>query len=173
MPQYIAHSYAMQTAGPPTLIAVAAATMKTLLQVQTPSTRYAEILGWGFDFDGAVAAAPVSVELIDTAAIAATMTTAHVASGVQPLDGITAGFNVASLVTLGTGATGFNASAEGTIVASRSLDTPQYPPSQPYAMWFPEGRLPAVGPSRNFRVRARSLAAAPTVNMSAWVAWRE
>ena len=81
--------------------------IKTLLQIATPSTREIQIVSWGISFDGSAAATPGTVELIQTD-VAATVT-AHVASGVVPLD---AGWP-ASLVTLGTSGDGLHRQRRG------------------------------------------------------------
>src|SRR5262245_27138915 len=86
--------------------------IKTMLQVATPSTRQLQVIAWGFTIDDPPGADGV-IELLDTD-VAATVT-AHVAAGVQPL---TPG-QPASLVTLGTTATGHTATAEGTITHTR------------------------------------------------------
>ena len=71
-----------------------------MLQLATPSTRMARLISAGFSLDDPPGADAV-FELLQTD-VAATVT-AHVAAGVQPLD---AGIP-ASLMTLGTAATGY------------------------------------------------------------------
>ena len=56
-------------------------TIKTMLQIATPSTRQCQILAWGFTVDDPPGADAV-IELLQTD-VAATVT-AHVAAGVQP-----------------------------------------------------------------------------------------
>src|SRR6185369_497507 len=91
-------------------------TIKTMLQIATPATRQIVILAWGFTLDDPPGADAI-FELIQTD-VAATVT-AHVASGVQPVNpGMPA-----SLMTLGTSATGFTASAEGTPAATKIFDS--------------------------------------------------
>lgn len=87
--------------------------IKTMLQVATPATRQLQIVSWGYTLNGPPNGA---IELIQTD-VAATVT-AHVPSGVQPLDPNAP----ASLVTLGTGATGYTATVEGAITAARLFD---------------------------------------------------
>lgn len=146
-------------------VALAAGTIKTLLQIQTPATMPITIVEWGISFDGTSAGVPVSVSLLTTAAIAATVT-AHVAAGVPPLSDTAE----ASKMTLGTAGTGYNASAEGTIAASRTLDTQLVSPMGAYLKQWPLGREPRVPASTILRVRATAPAA---VNAIAWVAWEE
>src|SRR5687768_16807788 len=89
--------------------------IKTMLQIATPSTRQIQLIAWGFSIDDTAGADGV-VELLQTD-VAATVT-AHVASGVQPLDPN----SPASLMTLSTTATGYTATAEGSTTASRVFD---------------------------------------------------
>lgn len=144
-------------------------TIKTLLQIATPSTRQLQIISWGYTLDklpGAVG----TIELIQTD-VAATVT-AHVAAGVQPLDPNAP----ASLMTLGAAATGYAASAEGTTTASRVFDTDEIAITaglQPLTwdyQFMPDER-PIVAVSKFLRVRITT----PTsgVNALAWVVWDE
>ena len=87
--------------------------IKTMLQVATPTTRQLQVVSWGYTLNGPPNGA---IELIQTD-VAATVT-AHVASGVQPLDPNAP----PSLVTLGAAATGYTATVEGAITATRLFD---------------------------------------------------
>jgi uncharacterized protein YaiE (UPF0345 family) len=141
--------------------------IKTLLQIQTSATRPLLVTEWGISFDGNVANVPIQVELIDTYAIAATVT-AHVAAGVQAFDALSD--TPASTVTLGTGATGYNASAEGTITQTRYGDLQLVAPTNQYVKQFPLGREFYLPVSHNLRVRVTS---ATSVNAYAYVIWQE
>lgn len=145
--------------------------IKTMLQIATPATRQLQIVSWGFSIDAAPATTGVGVvELLDTD-VAATVT-AHVAAGVQPL----VPGQPASLMTLGTTATGFTASGEGTPAASRLHDATEIagvsngamPISYTY-QFMPDER-PIVAVSRFLRVRVTFSAA---VNMLCFVVWDE
>lgn len=166
MTLYIAQNGAMQTAA--ALVPTATGTaIKTHLQIATPTTQKLSIIEWGISFDGFAAALPIRCELIDTAAINATMTTAHAATGVQPYKDSGA---PASAVTLGTAATGFNASAEGTIVASRIFDVQFIAPTNQYIKQWPLGREPELAISRFLRIRTTSAA---SVNCYCYIVWEE
>src|SRR5262249_38484727 len=98
--------------------------------------------------------------------------TAHVASGVQPLDPNAP----ASLLTLGTSATGYTGSAEGSTTAARVFDTValsstsgESPLHYAY-QWMPDER-PIIAISKFLRVRATT----PTtgVDLRCWVTWDE
>jgi hypothetical protein len=165
----VANSYITFNGPKPTTAAITPVTtgtaVKTLLQLATPSTRQMRVVEWGISFDGSAAATPGKVELIDTN-VAATVT-AHVAAGLMPHNEPLA---PASLLTLGTTATGYTASAEGTITASRVLDYQQIAPTGQYVKQFPLGREPEVAVSRFLRVRVTFAAA---VNAVCYVIWEE
>jgi hypothetical protein len=145
--------------------------IKTMLQLATPSTRQMQLISWGFTLDAAPATTGEGViELVQTD-VAATVTQ-HAAAGLQPLEPNCP----ASLLTLGTSATGYTATAEGTTTASRSFDTVKvsgvsngaWPTSYAW-QWMPDER-PTVAVSKFLRVRATFSAA---VNMLCWVVWDE
>src|SRR5688572_22234603 len=126
--------------------------IKTMLQLATPSTRQIQLISWSFTLDDPPGADGV-IELIQTD-VAATVT-AHVASGVQPLDPNAP----ASLLTLGTSATGYTATAEGSTTASRTFDAVSLSSvsgeSGPtYTYQFMPDERPIIAVSRFLRVRA-------------------
>jgi hypothetical protein len=146
--------------------------IKTMLQISTPSTRQLKVVSWGFSIDAAPATTGVGVvELIQTD-VAATGGTAHVAAGVQPLDPNAP----ASLVTLGTGNTGYTFTVEGTTVASRLFDAQEIAGvsngAAPinYTYQFMPDERPIVAVSKFLRVRVTFSAA---VNMLTWITWDE
>jgi hypothetical protein len=140
--------------------------IKTLLQIATPSTRGIQVVEWGISFDGSAAATPIKCELLETGAVAATVT-AHVAAGVQPFNDSGA---PASLVTLSTTATGYTSSGEGTISAVRMFDAQLVAPTNQYLKQFPLDEGPDVGVSKFLRVRVTAAAA---VNALCYVVWKE
>lgn len=162
--QYIAWNFVAPTTAAPVPVTTGTA-IKTMLQIATPATEDLVVIRWGITFDGTSAAAPIKCELIETD-VAATVT-AHVAAGVVPT---TRANDVASLVTLGTAATGYTASAEGTTTASRLLDFQQVAPNGGYVFQFPLEQEPMVRASKFLRVRVTAAAA---VNASCFVEWRE
>lgn len=143
--------------------------IKTMLQLATPSTRMIQLIAWGYSIDDPPGADAV-IELLQTD-VAATVT-AHVAAGVQPL---TPGAP-ASLLTLGTSATGYTSSSEGTTTAARVFDaqslssTSQESPLTYAYQWMPDER-PIVDVSKFLRVRATTPTTA--VDMRCWVVWDE
>ncbi len=127
--------------------------LKTVLQVK-PVTKDLVCCGWAISADGASAGAPIQVELIDVD-VAATVTT------LTPIlwENEDA---VAALAVGGTSATGYNATAEGSVTASRLLDACELRPDGGlYALWFP--RPPKVAAGRFLRIRCRYGAATPNV----------
>lgn len=168
------HRYKVFNAPMATTAATASVTtgtaIKTMLQIATPSTRQIQLISWGYSIEAGPATGPLKTELIQTD-VAATVT-AHVASGVQPLDPNAP----ASLMTLGTSATGYTASAEGTTAASRLFDFVTVGPNSSSAatldysyQWMPDER-PIVAVSKFLRVRATFATAA---NMICWVVFDE
>lgn len=158
----------MPTAAAMSAVATGAA-IKTLLQIATPSTRQLQIIAWGYTLSG-LPGATGTVELLQTD-VAATVT-AHVAAGVQPLDPNAP----ASLVTLGTSATGYTATAEGSTTATRVFDTDQISTTAGatlvnYDYQFMPDERPIVAVSKFLRVRITT----PTsgVNALTWVVWDE
>jgi hypothetical protein len=126
--------------------------IRTMLQLATPASRMIQILEWGFSLDDPPGADGV-VELLQTD-VAATVT-AHVASGVINLDPN----GTASLLTLGTSATGYTATAEGSTTAARvfdavSLSSVSGESGLSYVRTFMPDDRPIVAVSRFLRVRA-------------------
>lgn len=168
MHRYKCFNGAMPTAAAQPKVTTGTA-IKTMLQIATPSTREIQLISWGFSLD-AVPASAGEVELIQTD-VGATITQ-HVASGIQALDPNAP----ASLMDISsTTKTGYTATVEGTVAATRTFDMNNIPPSAGAAdlvyayQWMPDER-PIVAISRFLRVRATFGSA---VNMTCWVTWDE
>ena len=137
--------------------------IKTLLQVKSG---YAAILPkvveWGISFDGFAAAQPIIVELLTTGTVAATVT-AHVAAGIQNLNpkGVTP--TTGNPFTLSTTGTGYTASAEGTVTATRLLDVQHIAPTNQYVKQWPLGREIAFDPANYLRIRVKAAAAVTAI----------
>lgn len=128
--------------------------IKTLLQMEPK--KIAKIVEWGISFNGSAAATPVKVELLETD-VAATVT-AHVEANIGKMDNL--GELAADAVTFGTTDTGYTATAEGTITASRLLDAPQFiAPTSQFIKQFPLGREPKVDKGKWARIRVHAPAA--------------
>ena len=145
-----------------TATAAVSGTVKTILQLQ--NTKKMRIVEWGYVFTS-TPTAPVTMELIETGAIYATVTTLVAAHAYNDV-----GASTTSL-TFGVSATGFNASAEGSITATRllaqTMDTASY-----FKQQFPLGREPEVTASNFLRIRATPNTAAATTVLC-YVAWEE
>lgn len=145
----------------PTTAAFAAVTtgtvIKTLLQIKP--FNLVKIVEWGISFDGSAAATPIKVELLETGTVFATVT-ASVDNDVFKYKPV-ADQAVASIsgLTLGTAATGYTASAEGTIVATRMFDLQFIAPTNQYVKQFPLGREPIVTLASSGRIRVTAGAA--------------
>lgn len=169
---YKTHNAAMATTAV-TAKVTTGTSLKTMLQLSTPSTRGIWIVSWGFSVDAPPATTGTGVvELIQTD-VAATVT-AHSASGVQPQDPDAP----ASLLTLGVSNTGFTSTSEGTPTATRLFDFTDiagvsngaWPTKYSYNFLLDDGELPRVDVSSFLRVRVLFSAA---VNMNCWIKHRE
>jgi len=137
--------------------------LKTMLQLKPFNTM--KIVAWGLSFSGFAAAAPIRCELIETGSVFATVT-AHVDADVMKMASVEdAAASVAGL-TLGTTATGYTSSSEGTITASRLFDAIQVPPSGQIAIQFPLGREPKMIIGNATRIRVHAPAA---VDCICWI----
>jgi hypothetical protein len=158
----------MPTTSPIATVATSAVsgTRKTLLQIRTGTSQKVRVIEWGYGFDTAPAN-NVRMELLETGSVGATVT-AHVAAGVMPYsDSGAPGSNV----QLGTTHTGYNASAEGSITATRLLDF-HYENGLFFKQQYPLGREPEVGADKFLRLCATPTSAA-AVNMWAYIIWEE
>ena len=133
--------------------------IKTLLQVKPSATIVARIVEWGISFDGSAAATPIKVELLETD-VAATVI-AHVAAGIVKLDAaaLHGGDPTTNLLPVGTTSTGYTASGEGSITASRVFDVQYIAPTNQYVKQFPLGREPLIDISKFARIRVTAGAA--------------
>ena len=133
--------------------------IKTMLQVSTSATINAKIVEWGISFDGSAAATPIKCELVETSG-AATVT-ASVTADITRLDGpaLAGGDPVTNLLPVGTTATGYTASGEGTPGTCRIFDLQYVAPTNQYVKQFPLGREPVVKISTFARIRVTAAAA--------------
>jgi len=140
--------------------------IKTMLQIKAGATSVLKIVEWGISFDGFAAAAPIRVELLETD-VAATVT-AHVAAGVVKYDAgaLMAGNPTTDHFDIGTTATGYTATAEGTITTSRMFDPQLIAPTNQYVKQFPLGREPIIQAGLFARIR---VTAAVAVNAYAYI----
>jgi hypothetical protein len=146
---YVVYNGPMVTTAAPAKVLTGAST-KTMLQIRASATKPLHVVEWGISFDASNMGTPGVAELVDTAAIAATVT-AYVAADIQPYNDPNA---PASEIQIGsTTNSGYSASGEGTIVATRSLDTQLVDPALAYSKQFPLGREPEVKVGNYLRIR--------------------
>lgn len=168
--RYITWNSAMVTTASPAAVTTGTS-IKTMLQLSTPSTRLIKLLGWGYSCDDPPGADAV-FDLIqsDTAATV----TAHVAAGVQPLHpGLPA-----SLLTLGVSNTGYTSSSETAPVTSKTFDavsmssvSAEAAPHMRYERWWDWDAAPVVAVSTFVRMRATTPTTA--VDLRTWISWCE
>jgi hypothetical protein len=139
------------------------AALKTLLQLATPATTDIRVVAWGVSFDGIVATNPAGVITLIDVDVAATVTA-------QTPDKWESDDLQASLCIGGVSATGYNASAEGSIAASRILDGQNVHPQTGYSIWLPEHSWPRVKASRFLRIRALF---SVDINCIPWIIFKE
>lgn len=137
-------------------------TAKTILQVKPGSSKI-RVIEWGYILT-TTPSAPLQVELVETGSVFATVTSGSI-SNYNDVTG------PASLASVGTSATGFNASAEGTITATRllaqTLDSALY-----FKQQFPLGREPEIQNGNALRIRATPTTSAATTCL-VYVIWEE
>lgn len=137
--------------------------IKTMLQLKPFNS--GKIVAWGISFDGSAAATPINVELIETGTVFGTVT-ASADADIYKLEGTDqAAASVAGL-TLGTAATGYTATAEGTITATKSFDSELIAPTNQYIYQFPLGQEPKFILGNCYRIRVKAGAA---VNALCWI----
>lgn len=128
--------------------------IKTLLQFKASATIVAKVKEWGISFDGSAAATPIKVELIETD-VAATVT-ASVAADITKVDAnaLTGGDPTTNLIQVGTSATGYTATVEGSTTSTRNLDMPQLiAPTNQFIKQFPLGNEPIIQIAKFARIR--------------------
>lgn len=137
--------------------------IKTLLQLKP--FNQCKIVAWGISFDGSAAATPIAVELLETGTVFATVT-ASADADCHKLDGADQAVASVAGLTMGTGATGYTGSAEGTITTTRLFDAQLIAPTNQYIYQFPLGQEPVLVIGNACRIRVHAGAA---VNAIAWI----
>jgi hypothetical protein len=153
MALYLISNGAMQTTAAPTAVTTGTA-IKTMLQVKPGATVTAKVIEWGISFDGSSAATPGKIELIETD-VAATVTAA-VANDITKYDAsaLMGGDPTTALFSVGTTSTGYTATSEGSITATRNLSGPQFiAPTNQFVQQFPLGREPIIQAGKFGRIR--------------------
>lgn len=159
--------YKIFNAPMPTTASIVAVTtgtaIKTLLQLRPFNVM--KITAWGISFDGSASATPIMVELLETGTVFATVT-ASADADCYKLDGADqANASVAGL-TLSTSGTGYTASAEGSITATKIFDAQLVAPTNQYVYQFPLGQEPKLIIGNAYRIRVK---AGTAVNALCWI----
>lgn len=167
MAQYLMINGPMPTTSAAALVTTGTS-LKTMQQLVGAIPWY--IRAWGYSTSGFAAAANAQVELLATGAIAATVTT-YAAADIMPYDDGNGLANTAGSsgvpFNLGTALSGYTASAEGTIVATRLLDPQQTQvTTAPYVREFSTDARPKLKAAEVCRVRVLFAAA---LNMQTWI----
>ena len=151
----------------PTTAAQAAVTtgtaIKTMLQIKLggSTNQVGKVKQWHLSFDGSAAATPIKCELICTGSVAATITE-FVAADIINLTDPNAGAVTDDFPFAFTAAgdeSGYTATAEGTITATRSLDVAFIAPTNERTIQFPLGCEPCFKNSEFLRIRVTAGAA--------------
>lgn len=163
MPQYLFANGPMPTTAAQAPVTTGTA-IKTLLQVKGVTGVKFKVVEWGISFDGSAAATPIRCELLETGTVFATVTAAVAADLTKFSD---AGAPTSTTYfSVGTAATGYTATAEGTITAVRMFDPQFIAPTNQYVKQFPLGREPEINADSALRIRVTAAAA---VNAYAYV----
>jgi hypothetical protein len=138
--------------------------IKTLLQLAPPSNTSILITEWGISFDGSAAATPGVVELIETD-VAATVT-AYAAADITKFGDAN---DDASLLTLGTSASGYTSSSEGSITTVRNGDIQLIAPTNQYVFPFTQGEEFKVRAGKFGRIRVTFGSSVNTICYAKWI----
>ncbi len=139
--------------------------IKTMLQVKGVTALQMKVKAWGVSMDGAAAAAGIQWELLETGTVFATVT-ASVAGDIAGWDGPGLATTSTTYFSVGTAATGYTSTAEGTITATRIFDSQFVQPTGQYAWEFSLGNEPIVSAVSSLRIRCKAAAA---VNAVCWI----
>jgi hypothetical protein len=165
MALFLIGNYPMQTTAAAAVVTTGTV-IKTMLQVKS-TTSPLKVVEWGYSFSGSSAASPGNVELIETD-VAATVT-ASVANDICRFDAAALLISdpTTNIISVGTSATGYTATAEGSITSVRNLDAPNLSaPTTQFIKQFPLGREPILQINKFLRVRVTFAAA---INMYCYV----
>ena len=155
MALYFFQNGALPAAAAPVTVTTGVA-IKTLLQLK-PFNQM-KIVEWGISFDGSAAATPIKCELLETGTVFATVTAA-VDADIAKYSGTDQAVASIAGLTLGTTATGYTGSAEGTVTTSRLFDLQFIAPTNQYVKQFPLGREPVLIIGNACRIRVTAGAA--------------
>jgi hypothetical protein len=137
--------------------------IKTLLQLKPFNA--GKIIAWGISFDGSAAAQPIICELMESGTVFGTVT-ASADADLYKLEGADQAAASVAGMTLGTAATGYTCTSEGSIVATKIFDGQLVAPTNQYIYQFPLGQEPKMLVGSCYRIRVKAAAA---VNAICWI----
>ena len=141
---------AMPTTAAPVKVTTGTA-IKTMLQVKLNSGVTGKVIEWGISFDGSAAATPIACELLETGTVFGTVT-ATATNDITRLNPLEQD-PTTGLITVGTSATGYTCTSEGSITATREFDYQLIAPTNQYVKPFPLGREPIINAASALRIR--------------------
>jgi hypothetical protein len=132
-------------------------TIKTMLQLKP--FNIVKIVEWGVSFSLPASIATIKAELLDTGTVFGTVT-ASADADVTKLESVEQAVASVAGLTLGTSATGYTCTSEGSITAVRMFDaqiiTPSTTGGLQYIKQFPLGREPKCIIGNAVRIRVTS-----------------
>lgn len=137
--------------------------IKTMLQLKP--FNQGKIKAWGVSFDGSAAATPIKCELLETGTVFGTVTASADADCIK-LDGADQAVASIAGLTLGTTATGYTCTSEGSITTVREFDVQFVAPTNQYVYQFPLGQEPVLVIGNACRIR---VTAGTAVNAYCWI----
>lgn len=137
--------------------------IKTLLQLKP--FNQCKVTAWGISFDGSAAATPIECELLETGTVFGTVT-ASVDADCIKLNGADQAVASVAGLTMGTSATGYTCTSEGSITTVRMFDAQLVAPTNQYIYQFPLGQEPVLVIGNACRVRVK---AGTAVNAICWI----
>lgn len=130
--------------------------IKTMLQLKP--FNQVKIVEWGISFNGSAAATPIKCELLETGTVFGTVT-ALADADISKLCGADQAVASIAGLTLGTSASGYTCTSEGSITAVRMFDAQFVAPTNQYIKQFPLGREPVLVIGNAMRIRVTAPAA--------------
>lgn len=163
MPQYKIFNGPMPTTGLQVPVTTGTA-VKTMLQVKSVTDVKYKVKAWGVSMNGAAAAAGCQWELVETGTVFGTVTASAAADIIKWDD---SGSPVpTTYLTVGVSSTGYTATAEGSVAATRVFDSQLVQPTGQYVYEFSLGNEPMVAAGSALRVRCDAVVA---IDALCWV----
>lgn len=154
--KYFVPNHAKNTTAAPAGVTTGTA-IKTMLQIKPFVPLW--VLEWGYFLDGSPSDIKIELVEVDVTATVTALADLDITYLDAVADGVAA--SVGGL-TLGTAASGFTSTVEGTVTAVRNLDAPQISSLKAFVKPFALGERPMIQVAKFARIRVTAAAA---VNM--------